>query len=208
MRAPRRFTDRTKQNGTRGSVALVALLLLLGLQAAGLAQPLIASLPAPGTAPALTPEYENQAKRIAGILRYTQWAAPKKELILGVFGELQARARFEETIQSRGLPLPVRIVSVSNESEALSCDILYLPNANSFERRRLLGAVEGKPILTIGEFKEEDAPSCIIEYIRYTPPAESKKAIALRIALASPEKHTGLHFQAFLLEYIAKQAKR
>ncbi len=115
------------------------------------------------------PEHAVRAKRIAEVLRNVAWTAftpgPETPLIFGIHGELEDRKLFEKQLLGRYME-HVRFTTVTNTDEAQACHVLYLPNAKTFERKSMLDAIREKGILSIGEYRGQDSPACIIELVR------------------------------------------
>jgi hypothetical protein len=153
-------------------------------------------------------EYVVRAKRIAEVLQNVSWTAftpgPQTPLVFGIHGELADRKNFEKQLLGRYTE-HVRFTTVTNTEEARACHVLYLPNAKAFERKSMLDAIRDKGILSIGEYRGQDSPACIIELVRAPSRNPRTRSTTLMIRFNEPPAGKGITILAPLLDLIRSQ---
>lgn len=118
---------------------------------------------APGlhcTAHAQHPSASEHAIKAAFIYNFTKFvswpatsfSAPSVPFKICVADDAGISAILRDTIRGKQVAgRAVAVVSVRDAMEASACQILFITHLNNDERNRLLAAVKGKPVLTIGE---------------------------------------------------------
>lgn len=121
----------------------------------------LAGLPAPPSSSAQPPgqglEYRVKAAFLYNFARFVSWPdeQPNSEpLVIGVLGKDPFGDVLESTIKGKTVSgRPFRVLRLSaGESVADCCHILFVSSSERRDAGKLIAALDGAPVLTVGEF--------------------------------------------------------
>lgn len=169
------------------AVCLVAGGCLFGVEAHGQAQ-----------------EYELKAAFIFNFTRFVSWPDAAQaistesrdnsgDFVIGVLGNDPFDGNLEAIVRGELVGnRPIRIERLADTADALRCDMVFIPRAESGKLEQVLSRTRGLPILTVGDGEEMIASGCVIGFER------SGKKVKL-IANVDAARDAGLRISSKLL---------
>jgi hypothetical protein len=142
-------------------------------------------------------EYQIKAVFLFNFTQFVEWPAatfpdPQAPLVIGVLGEDPFGSLLETAIRNeKAGEHPLEIRRFDNAAQA-DCHILFISRSESAQLEAVLGALAGKPILTVSDADQAARRGVMIRFIN------ENNRIRLRINLDSA-KHAGLTISSKLL---------
>lgn len=118
----------------------------------------VSALLVPIAAPAEAPEYAVKAAYIYNFARFVDWPPTEsfKTLTVCVYGKSPIAGFLDEVARGntvRNLPIEIRRIAEEDENCG-NCQIVFIGSATKTRIHSVLGALKGRPVLTIGESEE------------------------------------------------------
>jgi hypothetical protein len=102
-------------------------------------------------------EYEVKAAFLYNFARFVEWPAEAladatASMVLCIFGESSLGEPLESTVAGKHVKHHALVVrNVEDADQARQCHVLFLDPTDPVRLRGILGALEGAPVLTVGE---------------------------------------------------------
>ena len=116
-------------------------------------------------------EYKVKAALLYNFTRFVEWPAgaggsAKGPIVLGIVGADPFGPVLEQMLEGktvRGRTLEAKRFSTANDLQL--CDVLFVNVSGKAELQLILGALEGAPVLTVGETPEFTRLGCMIAFV-------------------------------------------
>lgn len=93
-----------------------------------------------------------RAAYVFNLIKYVEWPAPEKELMIGFAGDAATGEVMEKMLSGRASDTrTIRVVLSPSDEELARCSVLYVAEAPAVEVRKALEKVKGRGVLTVGE---------------------------------------------------------
>jgi hypothetical protein len=93
-----------------------------------------------------------RAAYVFNLIKYVEWPAPEKELVIGFAGNAATGEVMEKMLSGRASDTrTIRVVLSPSDAELARCSVLYIAEAPAAEVRKALEKVKGRGVLTVGE---------------------------------------------------------
>ena len=156
--------------------------------------------------PDFAPEYNVKAALLTKFARYTEWPANtfsgnSDPIIIGVVGEDPFGQVLPETARQQTGPRPLLVRHLTNPVEAADCQVVFISRAESEHEAAWLGALKGKPIVTVGDSGQTLERGGTLEF----------KLVEGRVRFDASwpaMQQAGLKFSADMLQFAHKVFKR
>jgi hypothetical protein len=117
----------------------------------------------------VAPEYNVKAGFLARFVEYTTWpqsafADTNAPIIIGVLGKNPFGEVLAKTVQGSLSSRPWQILYLTNVTEAAGCQLVFISKAEVANEPEWLAALQGKPILTVGESANSIEHGCILQF--------------------------------------------
>jgi hypothetical protein len=154
---------------------------------------LVLTLLAGGTPHAAAPEYQVKAAFLFNFARFVEWPTPAmaaspafRICVVGddPFGPLLSETLSGKTVHER----PIQVDHPATTTDILACHIAYIAPSESSQLPRLLAAIAGRSVLTVGETTEFASRGGMIgmhledNKVRFDVNAEAAQQAGLRVS--------------------------
>ena len=93
-----------------------------------------------------------RAAYVFNLIKYVEWPAPGKELVIGFAGDAATGEVMEKMLSGRTSDTrTIRVLLSPTDAELARCSVLYVAEAPAAEIRKALEKVKGRGVLTVGE---------------------------------------------------------
>lgn len=115
-------------------------------------------------------ELHVKAAYLLHFARYVYWPSSSttlsSPLVLGVFGAGPMPAILEQTVSGKTVNnRPIRVQQFYAVDQIERCDILFVPKSESRHAQEVLGAVSGRPIVTVSDQESFASAGGMIEFL-------------------------------------------
>lgn len=97
-------------------------------------------------------DYKAYTVFLYNFMKYIEWPSNDGDFIIGVTGESPIKKELEELAQNKKVKgRKIVVISVINPSDALLCNLVYIPSSKSNTLKAISEKVKNKSILVVAE---------------------------------------------------------
>lgn len=140
-------------------------------------------------------EYEVKANFLAKFADFVDWPSGATTVVIGVLGDDPFGGSLDKAVQGQTVAgRPVMIKRSHRLEDLRTCQVLFVTKSERGRAGEVLAAVQGAPVLTVGDFEQFTKEGGVIAFVL----TEGKVRFEVNAGAA---KQTGLKISSRLLKY-------